>query len=63
MSGTLGEADVCGNLIGSDVTEPQALWFALCMGGVPDKLCIFPADQLSRKQPLFGDHWLVWPPP
>ena len=32
----------------SDVTEPQALWFHHVYrmpGGVPDKLCVFPADE------------------
>ena len=31
-------------------------------GGVPDKLCIFPADELtSLKQPLSRDRWLSGP--
>ena len=36
------------NLISLDVTEPQALQFTLCiikLGGVPNKLCVFPADE------------------
>ena len=50
-----GEAGVCGDevadeLISSDVTEPQALWFTLCIynikpGGVPDKFRVLPADE------------------
>ena len=45
-------AGVCGkkwlmNLISSDVIEPQALRFTLYIkpGGVPDNLCVFPADE------------------
>ena len=39
--------------------------YSVCTGGVPDKLCEFPADEsyivTSSKQPLSRDRWLVWP--
>ena len=33
------------------------------LGDVPDKLCIFPADESYEKleTALSRDHWLVWP--
>ena len=31
-------------------------------GGVPDKLCIFPADESNKLETaLSRDRWLVWP--
>ena len=50
-------------------TEPHLFWLFLCIntGGVPDRFCIFPAEESymymyirSLKQ-LLVDHWLVWP--
>ena len=34
-------------MCGSNVTKQQAFWFTMCIkpGGVPDKLCVFPADE------------------